>query len=535
MAHPDFQENGMKMHKKMFWPFACITLAVLTSTPAPAQGAGVAASGAAPAVNPGASPDSADAHIQDVVAVTRVFPDGIKVTAIAVQYDKAIRASSLSASAFAVKTGVDSQKITGVYTSTDGAFFTKAGQNGPYVVLELSTDYIIPVAVRAPQGPPPARPPSAGPPAPRVEPTPAKIDLSLIPEMVTEVGAISWIPAAHPASLLAAGRGGNGKAVSVTQVGNITTADGVTISAGTSANENRYVRNLTVDGFMKPDFQDAANGNVKYNIHFPRHYDPARHYPLIVFLTDQNDSGGTHAEALIHANGGVVWAEPEEEAKHEAIVVVPLSMRILVNDKYETPNETRNGPPPGLAAPAGQANPNPTVSNPYQATLDLVDYLVANIPSIDLSRIYLTGQGDGARAAIKMLIDRPSLFAAGLLFAPDYDPAQMAKLWKANLWVVTSEGDDASYQSMSSAIDSLKSAGARIGMAEWNGQAGPTQITADVQRMAKDSNNIRFTVLMKGTVVPSGVADDALNNHAYTWRIGYSISSLRDWLFAQKK
>jgi predicted peptidase len=522
----------------MFLSSACIAFAALIGTSAPAQGAGSASSGTANQMSPNVRPDSADAHIKDVFAITRVYADGLKVSAIAVRYDKAIRASSLSPAAFVVKTGVDSQRITGVYTSTDAAYFTKTGPSGQYVVLELSTDYVIPVTVRAPQGPPAARPPSAGPPAPRVEPTPAKIDLSYNPEVLTKVGNISWEPAAHPASLVATGKGGNGRAVSVTQIGNIKTADGKTITAGSSEKENYYVRNLTVDGFMKPDYRDPANGNLKYNIHFPRHYDPAKHYPLVMFLTDQNDSGSTHADALIKANGGVIWADREEEARHEAIVVVPLPMQPWVNDKFEATRETRNGPPPGQAAqapPAGQPSPNPAVSTPYLATLNLVDYLTANIPNIDRSRIYLTGQGDGARTAIKMLIDRPNLFAAALLFAPDYDPAQMTKLSKANLWIVASQGDDASYQSMSSGIDALKSAGARIGKAEWNGQAGASQLASDVRAMANANGNIKFTVLKKGTVVPSGVADDAIDNHAYTWRIGYSIPSLRDWLFAQKK
>ena len=128
-----------------------------------------------------------------------------------------------------------------------------------------------------------------------------------------------------------------------------------------------------------------------------------------------------------------------------------------------------------------------------------------------------------------------ALFAAALLFAPDYDPAQMAKLSKANLWIVAAEEDSASYPNVEKCLESLKAAGARIGKAEWNGQAGAKVFTSEVGSMTKLNNNIRFSVLKKGTVVPAGVTDDAVNVHAYTWRIGYSIQALRDWLFTQKK
>lgn len=483
------------------------------------------------------SADSADAHIKSVTAITRVYADGLKVAAIAVEYDKPIKAASLSPSAYSVKTDVEGQSITGIYTSADKTYFTRAGASGPYVVLELSTGYVIPAHVRKLPTP---RAPNAPPPTPPSPPSAAALsDLSHNPEVLTKVGAISWEPAAHPSTLLPTGNGGSGKFVLLTQTGTITAADGKKIGGSSSAIKSGLIRNMTVDGFMKPDYRDSAYGNLKYNIHFPRNYDPNKKYPLVVFLADQSESGETHADALILSNGGTVWAEREEEARHEAIVVVPLAMRNFVNDKYEPAAEMRQGPPPtqpgDAASGAAQATPARTPSNPYLANLGLMDFLLANFPSIDRNRIYLTGQGDGARAAIKMMLDRPGLFAAALLFAPDYDPARMAALSKANLWIVSAEEDNASFPKMSAAIDALKTSGATVSKAEWSAQGDARQIAASVNSMIKQGGNIKFAVLKKGTVVPSGAEANAVNIHAYTWRTGYSIQALRDWMFAQKK
>ena len=56
-----------------------------------------------------------------------------------------------------------------------------------------------------------------------------------------------------------------------------------------------------------------------------------------------------------------------------------------------------------------------------------------------------------------------------------------------------------------------------------------------VSKMIAEGNNIKYTVLAKGTVVPEGLPDDGRNNHIYTWRIAYTIEGLRDWLFTQVK
>jgi predicted peptidase len=475
-------------------------------------------------------PESADVHMVSVVPITEVFADGWKVSAVAVEYDKNISDASLSPSGYIVKTDVAGQKIIKVYTSTDGEKTSPKSKNGRYVILELSTDYVIPVSTgtgskSANQGPAPSNQGpggsaqgSGGPVA--MQSTTAKENLTLNSEVVTKVGNISWDPSAHPATLKSSAHNGNGKAVSVTQVGNITTTDGMIITACSSAKDNEYCRNLIVDGFLKPDYNDANNSRVKYNIHFPRNYDTAKKYPLVIFFADDSSSVRfTHAEPLTQGLGGVIWVDKNEEEKNACIAVVPAIRGSIFNENNESRQDVPNGPP----------------SISYQTILNMMDYLIGQIPNIDKDRVYMTGQGTGAMAAIKIMTDRPDMFAAALLFAPEYDREKISKLSKANTWIVVSEGDDSVYSNMNGCIESLKTAGAHISKAVWNGQASPAQFAASVSKMIAEDNNIKYTVLKKGTVVRSGISDDTTNNHAYTWRTGYSIKGLRDWLFKQKK
>ncbi len=466
-----------------------------------------------------ASSESADAHIIDVVAITRVYADGLKVAAVAIQYDRNIRDASLTPADFAVQTDVAGQRITRVYTSSDGLQATGRALNGKFVILELSTDYELPVPVKKVPTPPMARP--AGPPAPpAARPEVVVEPIVLNPEVVARVGNIAWEPALHPATLKSSKRGGNGKSVTVSQTGEITTMDGIALGATAAARDNVYVRNLIVDGFMKPDFA-STQGNVKYNIHFPANYDPGKTYPMVVYLSDSDSPlGFTHAEYLVHGLGAVVWADKEDEARHPAIVLVPTYPRPLINESYEPTVETR---------------PNGQTSTVYPAMLELLAAMMDKIPNLDRSRIYLTGQGDGARAAIRMMADRPNLFAAALLFAPDYDATRAASLATSKMWIVASAGDMASRASMDGFAAGLRANGARVSTAEWNGRADAAKLASNVRALAAKGGNVQYTVLSKGTVVAAGLPDDAAHNHAYTWRLGYSMQPVRDWLFEQTR
>lgn len=72
-------------------------------------------------------------NIKSVTAITEVFADGQKVTAVAVEYDKEIDNSKLTESTFSV----DGRTITKVYAN-NGAAKAAQGIDGRDVIIELS-------------------------------------------------------------------------------------------------------------------------------------------------------------------------------------------------------------------------------------------------------------------------------------------------------------------------------------------------------------------------------------------------------------
>jgi predicted peptidase len=169
-----------------------------------------------------------------------------------------------------------------------------------------------------------------------------------------------------------------------------------------------------------------------------------------------------------------------------------------------------------------------------EATVGLARALAGQY-SIDKNRVYTTGQSMGCMASIEILIRYPDLFAAALLVAGQWDAAKMSALSQAKMWVIVSEGDRKAFPGMNASMAALEAAGAKVSRATWKGQASAEEFASDVAAMIAEGNNIKYTVLARGTVVPRGLPDDPRNNHIYTWQIAYAIEGLRDWLFKQKR
>jgi predicted peptidase len=274
------------------------------------------------------------------------------------------------------------------------------------------------------------------------------------------------------------------------------------------ANEKAFIQ--TVDSFKKFKFTDPKTGiTVNYNLYIPKDFKKTKNYPLVLFIHDAGAVGSDARLTLIQGLGAAIWATPSEQAKHECFVLAPQYSRVIVNDNSEATTD-------------------------LDATVELVKVLQNQYP-IDQNRLYTTGQSMGCMASIEMLIKYPDLFAAALLVAGQWDPNRMSGLTDANLWIIVSEGDTRAFPGMNASIASLEAVGAKISRAIWNGRASTDEFASNVQALINEGNNINYSVLARGTVVPEGLPENGPTNHVQTWPVAYNIEALRDWLFTQTK
>ena len=166
-----------------------------------------------------------------VTAITEVFGEGQKTTAVILEYDKKINSESLSTSTFSV----DGRTITKVYTNKL-AEKTERSVDGKYVIIELSKDdaNASTLSQTKPSGDGAAKSTQemTGPPATMPE-------IKIVPPVLN-----------------------------VTQIRDIKTTNGKVYKASANVVTNNKIKNLIVDDFIKLEYKDPVNGNIlKYNLY----------------------------------------------------------------------------------------------------------------------------------------------------------------------------------------------------------------------------------------------------------------------------
>lgn len=391
--------------------------------------------------------------LRGATAITQVFGEGQKLTAIALAYDADIDTSSLGPASYRV----DGRTITRVYANTQAAT-AEQGRNGRFVIVELSPD--------DPQ--------------------------ALL--YVQDKRTITRKPAK----------------ATITQMAPVLSADQRRLAPSAQAVQTNAVIDQVVDGFRPLAYVDArTGGSLKYNLFVPRNHDPAKRYPLVLFMHDAGASSTVTDTTLVQGLGAVCWASPADQARREAFVLAPQYPEPIVNDRSEA-------------------------TEYLDLTVDLVHQL-ADQYNIDKNRIYATGQSGGAMMAIAMNIKYPDLFAASFLVAGQWDPALVKPLARQKLWIVVSQGDPKAYPGQNAITAVLEQAGAKVARAVWNGRSTPAEFAAAVRQLEAQGATIHYVALEKGSVVPPGQTDDAGSHHVNTWRIAYGIEGIRDWMFRQRR
>lgn len=227
----------------------------------------------------GPPPPPKNAVLKGVVAVTRVFGDGQRLVAVALAYDRLIRADSVREATIVV----EGRTVTRAYASI-AASPAPEGRDGNFVIAELSPD---------------------------------------------DPGAALWEASGQTTQRsLARAR------VHVT--GTLTAVEGTEVPPMTAPVETNLVCDQIVDDFRQGHFSDAGTGlTLGYNLFIPRDYDPTRSYPLVLFMHDAGVTSPVLDSTLVQGLGAVSFASPEDQEKHPAFVLAPQFDVQIVNDASE--------------------------------------------------------------------------------------------------------------------------------------------------------------------------------------------------------
>ena len=428
-------------------------------------------------------------QIKSMIAITEAFPDGQRLTGAAIEYAEPVRNADVSPELFQVEGGT----VTGAYTNTE-ARPADEPKDGRFVIVKFrldDEDGKTVIRFKPPKGPrlggPGGPPPFGGPGGPEG-------------------------PGGHPPF---GGPGGPKFSLSSTRREIAVTISQVSGLKATSGNVLPPFDRRRTEGSWEElvgRFQQFQHGGADYSLYIPESYDPAKKYPLVMFIPDATGGGTDPHICLEQGNGAVNFASEQDQEKHPSFVL---------------------GIQYGLEGPL--TRDDFTVNEEgIQQILGVLDH-VLDTWSIDRERVYTTGQSMGCMTSCELNIRRPELFAASLLVAGQWDPEKMGKLAHKNFWILVSEHDEKAFPGMNAITAAMENNGGRVARYRWNAKAGAEELDKLVEHAAAGDYHLRYTVFEGDTVVPEGEEANGRSNHMSTWPVVYGIDALRDWLFTQTK
>lgn len=429
---------------------------------------------------------------EEIYLVTNVFGDGQKAWYVVLDYGAEIDPASVDKDDFSV----ESYDIEAVYVSGEAAIPAESAA-GSFVIVELSTAY----TTTGYGGPGVGSSASAD--EGRDESNRPTGDLS--EETGFGRGEMSGGPSGGPGGMTDLNVPSNQITVTIQQVGEIETTDGAILAAWDEAVATDYEENvnLLVEDFEQLVYTADDGTELMYNLYVPENTDEA--LPLVLFMPDATGEGSDPVRTLTESRGSVCWATEEWQSEHPCIVLCP---------QYESSN-----------------------GDDLTYTVGLVQYIVDNY-NVDESRIYTVGQSSGTIRSIKLMIDYPELFAAGMLVAgqgQDGYEERLGELAGQTIWLICSAGDARAYPGMTAIVDAVEAEGTSVTVSQWSADLPDEEQEVLAAEQASAGTSINWTVYDAATVMEDDVNVSDATEHMNTWRVSYDLDTVREWLFEQTK
>ena len=416
-----------------------------------------------------------------VTALAHVFPEGQKITGFALEYDCEPAPAGLSAAAFTVtdrslEPDIPAAEMTILAVRAEGrrvVLETDPKEKAAWAIMNYTHD-----GRPNPMGPPLNRPtpPPGGPPKAPGGPDPKKMGYT----------------------------GPKPLCVEVAQTAQLTDADGGAIPPCKAVCTRLSCPETA-------QFELRQYKDLPYQLYIPQHYHANQSYPLVLFIPDASARCTDPTIPLRQGIGGVVWASPEDQAKHPCFVVCPVfgPEELLTHDDF-------------------------TCLPRLYDVKGLLDDLASQY-SIDPDRIYTTGQSMGCMSSCELMCTYPDYFAGAVLVAGQWDPARCGKaMANQNLWILVSENDLKAHPGMDAITAAIEENGGRVERLSWDGSA-PERLDGQVDEALKAPANVYYTLFQGDTVVPPDENPNPGSNHMCTWRAAYQIPGVRDWLLTRRR
>jgi predicted peptidase len=319
--------------------------------------------------------------------------------------------------------------------------------------------------------------------------------------------------------------------VSVTQNKDVRSVNGAVYAANTTAWDNggRRGNNVVIRGVDDWEqnhwwWDDTRSAWLEYSIYLPKSFlkpgGENKEYPLLIAITHSGTSyDGTCAQTLTEQCIASIWSLPEEQERHECVVITPRYERTTMNDYWEHTADLENTHKLVESLLKNQWNyGNPNLEDRSDKVL-----------KIDAKRVYCTGWSMGAMSSIWLMAKHPKTFAAGLIIAGQQRPGDVVDLARQKVLILTGTEDNKATPWNEKCVPVWEHAGGKVTRpAERLDPAlifpveDQKQLTEQVNGYLNQGGNITFLTFQ-------GV------DHMQSSRKFFYIKAAKDWLFKQVK
>lgn len=271
-------------------------------------------------------------------------------------------------------------------------------------------------------------------------------------------------------------------------------------------------------------WDDERASYLEYSIFLPRSFlEPGgekKAYPLLLAVTHSGTSpDGTCAQTLTEQCIATIWSLPENQAKHECVIVTPRYERTTMNDYWEHTNDVENTYRLVQSLIDGHWN----FGNPNRA--DREDKTLR----IDRKRVYCTGWSMGGMTSLWLMAKHPDIFAGGLVIAGQQRPADMISLAHQNVLIITGSEDDKATPWNEKCVPVWQKAGGKV--------TRPTELLDPATIFPIDQQQALSHKINNYLGRGGNITFLTFNgiDHLGSCRKFFYIEAARDWLFRQRK
>ena len=319
--------------------------------------------------------------------------------------------------------------------------------------------------------------------------------------------------------------------VSVTQDKNVKTVDGTVYSSSAAVwdNAGRRGNNVVVRGVDVWEqshwwWDDSRSAWLEYSIYLPKSFlkegGEKKAYPLLIAITHSGTSyDGTCAQTLTEQCIASIWGMPEEQEKHECVVITPRYERTTMNDYWEHTADVENTYKLVESMLKNKWNfGNPNLEDRRDKVL-----------KIDPKRVYCTGWSMGAMTSLWMMAKHPETFAAGLIIAGQQRPSDVVDLAKQNVLIITGTDDNKATPWNEKCVPVWEHAGGKVTRPD---ERLDPSLIFPVDNQKKLTDQVNGYIAKGGNITFLTFANV---DHMQSARKFFYIKAARDWLFNQAK